>query len=40
MWECRSSNGRAIEGSDRGIIFYGEKESLDTGGDSYRVYDY
>lgn len=39
MWECRSSNGRAIEGSDRGIIFYGEKGSLDTGGDSYKVYD-
>ena len=39
MWECRSSNGRAIEGSDRGIIFYGEKGSLDTGGDSYKVYN-
>lgn len=39
MWECRNSNGRAIEGSDRGIIFYGEKGSLDTGGDSYKVYD-
>jgi len=39
MWECRNSNGRAIEGADRGIIFYGEKGSLDTGGDSYKVYD-
>ncbi|MDP4291165.1 MAG: Gfo/Idh/MocA family oxidoreductase [Bacteroidota bacterium] len=39
MWECRSSNGRNIEGSDRGIIFYGEKGSLDTGGDSYKIYD-
>jgi hypothetical protein len=39
MWENRSSNGRKIEGTDRGIIFYGEKGSLDTGGDSYRVYD-
>ncbi len=39
MWENRSSNGRPIEGSDRGIIFYGEKGSLDTGGDNYRVYD-
>lgn len=39
MWECRSSNGRKIEGLDRGIIFYGENGSLDTGGDSYRVYD-
>ena len=39
MWESRSSNGRNIEGLDRGIIFYGEKGSLDTGGDSYKVYD-
>jgi predicted dehydrogenase len=39
IWENRSSNGRKIEGADRGIIFYGEKGSLDTGGDSYRVYD-
>lgn len=39
MWECRSSNGRKIEGADRGIIFYGEKGSLDTGGDNYKVYD-
>jgi predicted dehydrogenase len=39
MWECRSSNGRKIEGEDRGIIFYGEKGSLDTGGNSYKVYD-
>ena len=39
MWESRSSNGRKIEGSDRGIIFYGENGSLDTGGDSYTVYD-
>ncbi|WP_046246154.1 Gfo/Idh/MocA family oxidoreductase [Hymenobacter terrenus] len=39
LWECRSSNGRKIEGLDRGVIFYGENGSLDTGGDSYRVYD-
>ncbi|NDE11414.1 MAG: gfo/Idh/MocA family oxidoreductase, partial [Chitinophagia bacterium] len=39
MWECRSSNGRKIEGGDRGIIFYGENGSLDTGGDEYKVYD-
>jgi predicted dehydrogenase len=39
MWESRSSNGRKIEGSDRGIIFYGENGSLDTGGDSYTIYD-
>jgi len=39
MWESRSSNGRSIEGLDRGIIFYGENGSLDTGGDAYKVYD-
>jgi predicted dehydrogenase len=39
MWENRSSNGRKIEGSERGVIFYGDNGSLDTGGDSYRVYD-
>ena len=39
MWESRSSNGRKIEGLDRGIIFYGENGSLDTGDDSYRVYN-
>jgi len=39
MWESRSSNGRNIEGQDRGVIFYGENGSLDTGGDSYKVYD-
>jgi len=40
MWENRSSNGRKIEGADRGVIFYGEKGSLDTGGDAYKVYDF
>ncbi|MEK7720700.1 MAG: Gfo/Idh/MocA family oxidoreductase, partial [Bacteroidota bacterium] len=39
MWESRSSNGRQIEGADRGIIFYGDNGSLDTGGDSYKVYN-
>jgi hypothetical protein len=39
LWESRSSNGRSIEGQDRGIIFYGENGSLDTGGDSYKIYD-
>ncbi len=39
MWEGRSANGRKVEGADRGVIFYGEKGSLDTGGDNYKVYD-
>jgi len=40
MWESRSSNGRNIEGRDRGIIFYGDNGSLDTGQDSYSIYDW
>jgi predicted dehydrogenase len=40
IWESRSSNGRRIEGAERGCIFYGEKGSMDmTGGDEYQVYD-
>jgi predicted dehydrogenase len=39
MWENRSSNGRKIEGADRGIIFYGDNGSMDTDGGSYIVYD-
>ena len=39
IWENRSRNGRKIEGQDRGIIFYGEKGSLDTGEDAYKIYD-
>jgi len=39
VWEGRSANGRKVEEAERGIIFYGEKGSLDTGGDSYKVYD-
>ncbi|HZE85578.1 MAG TPA: Gfo/Idh/MocA family oxidoreductase [Puia sp.] len=39
MWENRSSNGRKIEGSERGVIFYGDNGSLDTDGDAYKIYD-
>ncbi|WPU93213.1 Gfo/Idh/MocA family oxidoreductase [Mucilaginibacter sabulilitoris] len=39
MWENRSSNGRKIEGEDRGVIFYGENGSLDTDGEDYTIYD-
>jgi predicted dehydrogenase len=39
MWESRSSNGRKIEGEDRGVIFYGENGSMDTDGDAYTIYD-
>ncbi|MES2810156.1 MAG: Gfo/Idh/MocA family oxidoreductase [Bacteroidota bacterium] len=39
MWENRSSNGRKIEGADRGVIFYGDNGSIDTDGEEYTVYD-
>lgn len=39
IWEGRSANARKVEELDRGIIFYGDKGSLDTGGDSYKIYD-
>ncbi|OFY67651.1 MAG: dehydrogenase [Bacteroidetes bacterium RBG_13_43_22] len=39
MWENRSCNGREVDGEGRGIIFYGENGSLDTGNDGYKVYD-
>jgi predicted dehydrogenase len=39
MWESRSSNGRKIEGADRGVIFYGDAGSVDTDGEGYTIYD-
>ena len=38
-WEGRSSNGRRVEGRDRGLMFFGEKGSLDTGEDAFQIYD-
>lgn len=39
-WEGRSCNGRTIEGSSVGSMFYGDKGSmLITGSDGYRVFD-
>lgn len=39
-WEGRSCNGRNIEGSNVGVIFYGENGSLQIGaGNGYTVYD-
>ncbi|MFK5972392.1 MAG: Gfo/Idh/MocA family oxidoreductase [Flavobacteriaceae bacterium] len=39
-WEGRSCNGRSIEGSGVGVMFYGENGSLIIeGGNSYKVYD-
>ena len=38
-WEGRSCNSCNSEGKDRGVIFYGEKGSLETGFNGYRVLD-
>jgi predicted dehydrogenase len=39
-WEGRSCNGKLIEGSGAGVIFYGEKGSiLFPGGDNYTIFD-
>ncbi|PWJ53374.1 secreted protein [Dyadobacter jejuensis] len=39
-WEGRSCNGRTIEDSSVGVIFYGEKGSVQIdSGNSYKVYD-
>ncbi|MBD0777550.1 Gfo/Idh/MocA family oxidoreductase [Maribacter sp. ANRC-HE7] len=39
-WEGRSCNGRSVEGSSVGVMFYGENGSLVIeSGNSYKVYD-
>ena len=39
-WEGRSCNGRTVEGSAVGVIFYGEKGSmLFPGGNNYTIFD-
>lgn len=39
-WEGRSCNGRTVEGSAAGVIFYGEKGSmLFPGGNNYTIFD-
>jgi len=39
-WEGRSCNGRHVEGSSVGVVFYGENGSLMIpGGNEYKVYD-
>ena len=40
-WEGRSCNNYASEGSGRGVVFYGDKGTIDyPGGNSFTVYDY
>ena len=39
-WEGRSCNGRTIEGSSVGVVFYGEEGSIMIpGGNEYKIYD-
>lgn len=39
-WEGRSCNGRTVEGSSVGVVFYGEKGSLQIdAGNSHKVFD-
>lgn len=39
-WEGRSCNGRHVEGSSVGVVFYGEEGSIMIGGgNAYKVYD-
>lgn len=39
LWEGRSCNGRPIEGSAVGVIFYGDTGSLIIDGNAYTIYD-
>ena len=39
-WEGRSCNGRYVEGSSVGVVFYGEEGSMViSGGNDYKIYD-
>jgi len=39
-WEGRSCNGRTVEGSSVGVVFYGETGSLQIGeGNTYKIFD-
>lgn len=39
VWEGRSCNGRTIEGTTVGVIFYGDTGSLMIDGNAYKIYD-
>jgi len=40
LWESRSCNNFKVDGSDRGVIFYGDNGTIvNPGGNSYIVYD-
>ncbi len=39
VWEGRSCNGRSVEGTSVGVIFYGETGSLLIDGNAYTIFD-
>jgi predicted dehydrogenase len=39
LWEGRSCNGRTVEGTSVGVVFYGDKGSLVIDGNAYTIYD-
>lgn len=40
MWEGRSCNGRPVEGSGRGVVFYGTEGTMFTdGGNKFQIFD-
>lgn len=39
LWEGRSCSGFKVQGTDRGVMFYGEKGILQTGHNGYTVFD-
>ena len=39
LWEGRSCSNLKVQGTDRGILFYGEKGNLQTGHNGYTIFD-
>ncbi|HEX7905595.1 MAG TPA: Gfo/Idh/MocA family oxidoreductase [Chitinophagaceae bacterium] len=39
IWEGRSCNSQRVEGTDRGVLFYGETGVLSTGHNGYTIWD-
>ncbi|MEN9686797.1 MAG: hypothetical protein RLZZ28_2583 [Bacteroidota bacterium] len=39
LWEGRSCSGFKVQGSDRGVLFYGDKGIMQTGHNGYTIFD-
>ena len=39
LWEGRSCSGFKVQGTDRGVLFYGDKGILQTGHNGYTIFD-